>query len=131
MKITWLLPLFALLPSLTEAGPAPLVPPAGIRENTPRVQAFTHARIVVAPGKTLENATLVARDGVIAVGSLAPGKDATLFVSDGDVLDESSHVVSAWIEGKAVDLTDKQKVLEAKYREKYKRLESRTATTNP
>ena len=48
MKTAWLLPLVLLVPSLTEAGPAPLVPPAGIRENTPRVQAFTHARIVVA-----------------------------------------------------------------------------------
>ena len=47
------------------------------------------------------------------------------------MLEESSHVLSAWIEGRNVDLTDKQKVLEAKYREKYKRLETRTATTNP
>ena len=53
MKIAWLLPLFALLSSVAESAPAPLVPPAGIRENTPRVQAFTHARIVVAPGKAL------------------------------------------------------------------------------
>jgi imidazolonepropionase-like amidohydrolase len=79
--------------------------------------------ITLAPAKILGIAD--------RVGSLAPGKDATLFVSDGDVLEESSHVLSAWIEGRAVDLTDKQKVLEAKYREKYKRLETQTATTNP
>ena len=64
------------------------------------------------------------------VGSLAPGKDATLIVTDGDVLEESSHVLSAWIEGRAVDLTDRQKVLEAKYREKYKRVGTATAATN-
>jgi imidazolonepropionase-like amidohydrolase len=79
--------------------------------------------ITLAPAKILGIAD--------RVGSLAPGKDATLFVSDGDVLEESSHVLSAWIEGRAVDMTDKQKVLEAKYREKYKRLETKTATTNP
>jgi imidazolonepropionase-like amidohydrolase len=65
-------------------------------------------------------------------GALAPGKDATLIVTDGDVLEESSHVLSAWIEGRAVDLTDRQKVLAAKYREKYRRLGAPGATSaNP
>ena len=56
------------------------------------------------------------------VGSLETGKDATLFVSDGDILDVRSHVEKAWVQGRAVDLQDKQKVLWAKYREKYRRL---------
>jgi len=56
------------------------------------------------------------------VGSLETGKDATLFVSDGDILDVRSHVEKAWVQGRAVDLNDKQKVLWAKYREKYHRL---------
>ena len=56
------------------------------------------------------------------VGSLETGKDATLFVSDGDILDVESHVEKAWVQGRAVDLNDKQKVLWAKYREKYHRL---------
>src|SRR5690606_41105321 len=38
--------------------------------NTPGVHAFTNARIVVAPGRVLDRATLVVRDGVIeAVGA--------------------------------------------------------------
>jgi len=69
------------------------------------------------------------------VGALAAGKDATLIVTDGDVLEESSHVLKAYIEGRAVDLTDRQKVLDEKYREKYRRLGAKaqptTVSTNP
>src|SRR5262249_18324515 len=56
------------------------------------------------------------------VGALRTGKEAHLFVSDGDILDVRSHVEKAWVQGRAVDLLDKQKVLWAKYREKYRRL---------
>ncbi len=56
------------------------------------------------------------------VGSLAVGKDATLIVTTGDPLDQESAVTQAWIQGRAVDLNDKQRVLEAKYRTKYDRL---------
>lgn len=42
----------------------------GLHENTPNVLALTNATITVAPGKVLENATLVIRDGHIeAVGT--------------------------------------------------------------
>jgi len=56
------------------------------------------------------------------VGTLDTGKDATLFVSDGDILDVRSHVERAFVQGREVDLNDKQKTLWAKYREKYRRL---------
>jgi imidazolonepropionase-like amidohydrolase len=55
------------------------------------------------------------------VGSLAVGKDATLFVADGDILDIPTHVEQAFIQGRKLDLTDKQRVLWDKYKEKYKR----------
>jgi imidazolonepropionase-like amidohydrolase len=49
---------------------AQTTPIEGLRENPPGAHAVTGARIVVSPGQTLENATLVIRDGVIeAVGS--------------------------------------------------------------
>ena len=35
------------------AAASAIAPPPGIREKTPRVQAFVHARIVVAPGRTI------------------------------------------------------------------------------
>lgn len=50
-------------------------------------------------------------------GSLEVGKDATLVVSDGDVLDSmEGGVRRMWIEGRAVDLDDRHKTLWRKYR---------------
>jgi imidazolonepropionase-like amidohydrolase len=40
-------------------------PKQGIRENDPRLHALTNARIVAAPGKTIEKGTVLIRDGVI------------------------------------------------------------------
>lgn len=58
------------------------------------------------------------------VGSLEKGKDATLFVSDGDPLDTPTQVTAAWIQGRKVDLNDRHKTLYHKYEEKYKSLDS-------
>jgi imidazolonepropionase-like amidohydrolase len=55
------------------------------------------------------------------VGSLEPGKDATLIVTDGDPFEEPTAVERAWIGGRAVDLNDRHKTLNAKYEEKYRR----------
>src|SRR5256714_4254312 len=41
------------------------VPKQGIRENDPRVHALTNARIMAAPGKTIEKGTVLIRDGLI------------------------------------------------------------------
>lgn len=54
------------------------------------------------------------------VGSLEPGKDATLFISSGDALDmRSNQVTHAWIQGDEVDLNTHQIELYKKYKEKY------------
>jgi imidazolonepropionase-like amidohydrolase len=58
------------------------------------------------------------------VGSLEAGKDATLFVSDGDILETETQVQQAWIGGRAVDLTNRHKQLWRKYEEKYRRLQT-------
>ena len=50
------------------------------------------------------------------LGSLDAGKDATFIVTDGDILDLRSRVVAAYLDGRALDLTDKQKRLYEKYR---------------
>ena len=63
---------------------------------------------------TLEPARLL---GVAdRVGSLEAGKDATFILTDGDILDLRSRVVGAYLDGRALDLTDKQKRLYEKYR---------------
>jgi imidazolonepropionase-like amidohydrolase len=54
------------------------------------------------------------------VGSLDNGKDATLFVSDGDPLETPTQITHAWIRGRKVDLNDRHKTLYHKYEEKYK-----------
>jgi|CXWL01.1.fsa_nt_gi imidazolonepropionase-like amidohydrolase len=52
-------------------------------------------------------------------GSLTVGKDATLFVAPGDVLDVlSGQVERMWIQGRPVDLDDKQRALWRKYQAK-------------
>jgi len=59
------------------------------------------------------------------IGSLVPGKEATLIVTDGDLLEITTRVERAYITGRRVDLTDKQKLLWKKYREKYRRLRAK------
>jgi len=60
---------------------AQTVPTTGLRENTPTVHAFTNARIVVAPGRTIAQGTLVIRNGMIeAVGEkITPPADARIW----------------------------------------------------
>jgi imidazolonepropionase-like amidohydrolase len=53
------------------------------------------------------------------VGSLETGKDATLFVSDGDPLETPTQVTHAWVRGRKVDLNDRHKTLYHKYEQKY------------
>ena len=53
-------------------------------------------------------------------GSLEKGKNATLFISDGDALDmRTNHVINAFIDGKPIDLNNHQKELSEKYLLKY------------
>ncbi|MFN4315579.1 MAG: amidohydrolase family protein [Chitinophagaceae bacterium] len=54
-------------------------------------------------------------------GSIEVGKDANIVISEGDILDmKSSNVTDAWIQGRKIDLTDKQKQLNERYNQKYK-----------
>ncbi len=53
-------------------------------------------------------------------GTLEIGKDATLIISSGDILDmKTSNVEIAFISGRQSDLTDLHKMLYEKYRKKY------------
>lgn len=59
------------------------------------------------------------------LGSLEPGKAATLIIADADPLEVTTHVTAAYINGRAIDLTSKQSKLADKYREKYKQLQAK------
>lgn len=53
-------------------------------------------------------------------GSIEVGKDANIVISDGDILDmRTSQVTDAFIQGRKIDLNDKQKQLNEKYNRKY------------
>ena len=53
-------------------------------------------------------------------GSIEVGKDANIVVSNGDLLDmKSSNVTAAYIQGRKIDLTDKHKLLNERYEQKY------------
>lgn len=53
-------------------------------------------------------------------GSLENGKDANIIVSDGDLLDiHTSNIIYAFIQGKQINLDNKQKQLYERYKTKY------------
>lgn len=53
------------------------------------------------------------------VGSLDAGKDATLFLANGDALEIRTRVTRAWIGGREIDLSSRHTRLYDKYRQKY------------
>ncbi len=57
------------------------------------------------------------------VGSLEPGKDATLMITTGDPLEITTQVERVYIQGREIDLRDKHKQLYEKYQQRYRQLE--------
>ncbi|MEY4565844.1 MAG: hypothetical protein RLY14_814 [Planctomycetota bacterium] len=87
-----------------------------------------HAATAVAygldPAVALRSITLTPAEvyGVSdRVGSLDVGKDATLFIADGDIFETPTQVVQAFVQGRRVDLESRHTQLYRKYREKYLR----------
>ncbi len=71
---------------------------------------------------TLNTAKILGIDAT--TGSLEEGKDATLFISEGDVLDmRQSTVIQAWIKGRQISMDHKQLELYRKFKTKYERKE--------
>ena len=67
---------------------------------------------------TLDAAKILGVDD--KTGSLEAGKDANIIISDGDILDmRTSIVTDAFIQGRKVDLNNKQKQLNERYKYKY------------
>jgi imidazolonepropionase-like amidohydrolase len=53
-------------------------------------------------------------------GSIEAGKDANIVISEGDILDVRSSIIThAWIQGRQVSLDDKHKQLNERYKHKY------------
>jgi imidazolonepropionase-like amidohydrolase len=67
---------------------------------------------------TLNPAKILGIDSI--AGSIEKGKDANIIVSEGDILDMKTNIITdAYIQGRKVDLNDKQKQLSEKYKYKY------------
>ncbi len=71
-------------------------------------------------GITLSAAQILGVDN--SIGSLAPGKAATLIVTTETPLELTSSVTSAFINGRSIDLSSKHTKLNEKYRERYKQM---------
>jgi len=68
---------------------------------------------------TLNTAKILGIDQ--SCGSLETGKDATLFISEGDALDmRSSQVTAAFIQGRNISLDNKHKQLHQRFERKYR-----------
>ena len=61
------------------------------------------------------------------VGSLQPGKDATLIITSDNPLETTSQVEIAFVQGRRVALNDRHKRLWRKYQQKYDQLKNRAA----
>ncbi len=57
-----------------------------------------------------------------SLGSIEEGKAGTIIITDGDPLQITSRVHHAFIDGREIDLSNKQTKLAEKYREKYRQL---------
>ena len=88
-------------------------------------QAATAAAYGLPRDEALKSVTLYPAQilGVAdRLGSLEPGRDATIIVSTGDPLETDSQVTQAWIQGRVVDLNSRHTQLAGKYGEKFRRL---------
>lgn len=56
------------------------------------------------------------------VGSLEVGKAAVLLITTGNPLEVTTHIEKAFVDGRDIDLTNKQTKLADKYRERYRQL---------
>lgn len=84
--------------------------------GTARAYGLTYEQAVQSI--TLNAAKIMGVDAFC--GSIETGKDATLFISEGDALDmRTNYVTEAFIQGRSIDLDNRQRQLYRKYQTKY------------
>jgi imidazolonepropionase-like amidohydrolase len=121
---------FTLPKKLEGAGVRWCLATSGGTFQTPHERTLPHhAGTAVAYGlpydAALRSITLSAAEllGVAdKLGSIEPGKLATIIVTDGDPLELTTRVTQAFIDGREIDLRSKQTELYEKYREKYRQM---------
>jgi len=79
--------------------------------------AFGLPRDAALRAVTLDAARVLGVDAVL--GSLEPGKSASVVLTDGDLLEIRTHVKAVWVDGRPADLAaDKQERLYRRYRDR-------------
>lgn len=110
---------------LTDAGVNVSLSHSGMLANARNLAFYAGTAVAYGMDKeealktiTLNPATVLGIDD--KVGTLEEGKDATLFVSEGDALDIRTNKLShAYIQGKTIVLDNKQQELYKRYSKKY------------
>lgn len=100
-----------------------------MRDRDLPYQAAMAAAYGLPAAEALKSVTLYAAQllGVGAeLGSIEPGKRATLLVTDGDPLEITTHIEQAYVDGARLDLSNKQTRLYEKYRKKYEQQKAPT-----
>jgi Amidohydrolase family len=117
-----------LLPARLHAAGVPFAIATGSDPSNER-HLPDHAATAVAYGLPREVALRAITSGPAAVvgvgdrlGSIEPGKAATLQVVSGTPMEMTAEPIVAFIDGRRVDLGSHQSRLDAKYREKYRRM---------
>jgi imidazolonepropionase-like amidohydrolase len=121
---------YALPAKLYQAGVSFSISTSGSAFQSAHVRDLpNHAAMAAAfglpPDVALRSITLSAAEilGVDdQIGSLDVGKEASLFIANGDILEIMTQVEQAYIKGTKTDMNDKQKTLYHKYQEKYRQL---------
>lgn len=86
-----------------------------LRDLAGRARAFGLTDLEALQTITTNPARILGVDD--RLGSIESGKEATLILCDGDILEVAPVVTRAWGRGKSLDLSDRQKQLYTKYRE--------------
>ena len=76
---------------------------------------LTQAQVIEAITLSAAKVLNVAR----RIGSIELGKDATIIIADGNILETETNVVDAYIQGRKVDLGSRHEMLNEKYLKKY------------
>lgn len=94
---------------------------AAFSRNLP-YHAATAAAYGLTPDEAIRAITLSPAEifGVAdQIGSLSEGREATLFIADGNILETPTQVTAAWSAGRKVDLSSRHTRLWKKYEAKY------------
>lgn len=121
---------YRLPAALRDAGVAFAIASSGKSSAAPHQRNLPYeAAMAAAFGLTPEEALraiTLSPAGILGVadrlGSLEPGKAATLIVTDGDILEIPTQVEQAFVDGRQLNLDSRHKQLDRKYREKYRQL---------